>query len=82
MGILMFRVITIQLDLVQGFQKCIILVVLCEKCPSRTSPYLEDVLDLLEVSEIPDDHHDGWGNLHSTGFCLRFPKMYNTWGVM
>ena len=48
MGILMVGVIFIQLDFVQGFQKCIILGVLCEKCP-RTSPYLEDVFDLLEV---------------------------------
>ena len=59
MGILMVGVIAIQLDLVQGFQKCIILGVLCEKCPSRTSPYLEDILDLPEVPEVPDGGPDG-----------------------
>ena len=81
MRVLMVGVIFIQLHFVQGFQKCIILGVLCEKCPSRTSPYLEDVLDLLEVPEVPDGDPDGWGHHHSTGFCPRFPKMYDTWGV-
>ena len=32
--------------------------------------------------QVPDGDPDGWGHLHSTGFCPRFPKMYNTWGVM
>ena len=82
MGILMVGVIVIQLDFAQGFQKCIILGVLCEKSSSRTSPYLEDVFDLLEVPEVPDGDPDGWGHRHSTGFGPRFPKMYNTWGVM
>ena len=81
MGILMVGVIFIQLDFVQGFQKCIILGVLCEKCPSRTSPYLEDVLDLLEVPEVPEEDHNGWSHVHSTVICLRFPKIYNTSGA-
>ena len=46
---------------------------------SRMFPYLEDILDLHEVPEVPDGHHDGWGYLHSTGFSLQFPKIYNTW---
>ena len=28
-----------------------------------------------------DGQMDSWGHLHSTGFCQRFPKLYNTWGV-
>ena len=56
MIIMMVGVIFIQLDFARGYQKCIILVVLSEKLLSRTSPYLEDVLDLPEV---PDGHHDG-----------------------
>ena len=54
---------------------------LSEKWLSRTSLYLEDVLDILEVPEVPDEDHDSCGYLHSIGFYLRFPKMYNTWGV-
>ena len=42
---------------------------------------MEDILDFLEVPEVPDEDPDGWGHLHLTGFCQRFPKMYNTWGV-
>ena len=49
---------------------------------SGISLYLEDIIDLLEVPEVLDGDPDGWGHLHSTGFCPRFPKMYNTWGVM
>ena len=42
-----------------------------KKCTSakwlqRTSSYLEDILDLLEVPEVLDQGPDGWGNLHST----------------
>ena len=65
-------------DFASDFQNCIILGVLSEKLLSGTFLYLEDVLYLLEV---PDGDHDGWDHLHSSGFCLRFPKMYNTWHV-
>ena len=74
MGILMIGIIVIQLDFVQGFQKC-------EKRLSRTSPYLEDIFDLLEVPEVSDGDPNDWDHLPSTGFCARFQKMYNTWGV-
>ena len=30
---------------------------------------------------LPDGDHDGWGHLHWTDFCLRFPKIYDTWGI-
>ena len=43
--------------------------------------FLIEVPDLLEVPEVPDGDHDGWSHPHSTGFCLTFSKMYNTWGV-
>ena len=59
-------------------KKYITLGVFSEKFLSRTSLYLEDVIHLPEV---PDVDHDGWSHLHWTGFCLRFPKIYNTWGV-
>ena len=49
---MMAGVIFIQLDFARGYKKCIILVVLSEKLLSKTSRYLEDVLDLPEV-------HDG-----------------------
>ena len=58
MVITMVGVIFIQLDFAEGYQKCIILVVLSEKLLSKTSPYLEDVLDL------PDGHNDGWSHFH------------------
>ena len=64
---------------VQVLKKCFILVVLSEKWWSRTSPFLEDIL--YEVPEISGGGPHGWGHLHSTGFCLRFPTMYNTWGI-
>ena len=32
---------------------------LSEKWLSRTSLYLEDILDLLEVPEVPNRDHDG-----------------------
>ena len=51
---------------------------LSEKELSRTSLYLEDILDLLEVPEVNDGDPDVWSNLYSTGFCL---ELYNTWGV-
>ena len=63
------------------FSKCIILGVLSEKWLSRTSLYLEDIIDLLEVPEVPDGDHDGWSHPHLTGFCLTFSKMYNNSGV-
>ena len=37
--------------------------------------------DVLHPPEVPEGYHDGWGHLDWTGFCLRFPKIYNTWGV-
>ena len=73
----MVGTIFIQLDFASDLQNCILLGVLIEKL-SGTFLYLEDVLYLLEV---PDRDHDGWDYLHSTGFSLRFPKMYNTWHV-
>ena len=54
---------------------------LSEKWLSRTSLYLQDILDLPEVPEVPDGDPDVWGHIHSTGFCLRFPKIYKTSGV-
>ena len=77
MGTMMAGIILIQLDFAWHFQ----LRVLSEKWLSRTTLYLEDILNLLEVPEVPDGDHDGWVHLHSTGFCLRFPKMYITEGV-
>ena len=50
----MVRVILIHLDFPQDFQKCIILGVLSEKCSSRSSPYLEEIFDILEVPEVPE----------------------------
>ena len=50
---------------------------LSEKWLSRASLYLEDILDLLEIPEVPDWGPDGWSHPHSTVFS----KMYNTWGV-
>ena len=81
MGTMMVGIILIQLDFAWHFQKCIILGVLSEKWLSRTSLYLEDILNLLEVPEVSDGDHDGWSHPHLTGCCLTFSKMYNTWGV-
>ena len=82
MDIMTVGIIFIQLDFAWGSQKHIILGMLCEKWLSGTSLYMEDVFDLLGVLEVPDGDHDSWSHLHSTGFCLGFPKMENTWGVM
>ena len=78
MVIMMVRVIFIKLDFACGFQKYIILGMLSEKYLSGISLYLEDV---LHPPEVPEGDHDGWGQVYYTGFCLRFPKIYNTWGV-
>ena len=59
MAILMVGVIFIQVDFAQGFQKSIIIGVLCEKSSSRSSIYLEDVLDLLELPEVHVGDPDG-----------------------
>ena len=53
----------------------------CSKEPPTKNLYFEDVLDLLEVPEISDGGPYGWGHLYSTVFCLRLPKIFNTWGV-
>ena len=42
---------------------------------------MEDVLNLLEVPEVPDGDDDGWGHIHATAFCLMVLKMYNTLDV-
>ena len=44
----------------------------------NTSQYFEDILD---HPHLTDCSHDGWGHLHWPGFCLSFPKIYNTWGI-
>ena len=38
------------------------------KWPSRSSVYLEDILDLLDLPEVD---HDAWG----ARFCLQFTKI-------
>ena len=45
---------------------------------SRTSLYLEDILDLLN---LPGCDYVVWGCLYWTGFCLGFPKIYDTWVI-
>ena len=78
MVIMMVGVIFLELDFARGFQKYIILRLLSGKLLSGTSSYLEDI---IHPPEVPDGDYDGWGHLNSTGFCLRFPKIYNIWGV-
>ena len=56
-------------------------MVLSEKKLSGTSLYMEDILELLEVPEVPHGDPDVWGHLHLTRFCLRFPKMYKNCDV-
>ena len=51
----------------------VILGMLSEKGLSGTSPYLEDI---PHHPEVHHNYHDGWYNLHWTGFCLRLPKIY------
>jgi len=75
-------VTTIQLDLSWGFQKYMIHGYLLQIKPSRTSLYLEDIPDLPDLPDHPDwpdVNHDTWCYHHSTGFVLRFPKIYETW---
>ena len=78
MVFMMVWVIFIDLDFARGFQKYIILEVLNDKLLSGPSPYLEDILHPHEVS-VGDNY--GWGHIDCTGICLKFPKIYNTWGV-
>ncbi len=40
-----------------------------------------DLEDVLHPHEISDYNNYGKGHVHWTLFCLRFPKIYNTWGV-
>ena len=79
MVIMMVGVISIEVDFPWGFQIYVIFVVLSEKWLLGTSPYLEDI---LHTPEVPDGNHDGWDKIHWTGFCLRFPKIYNTTGCL
>ena len=33
--------------------------------------------EILHPLEVPDGNHDDFDQIHQTGFCLRFPKIYN-----
>ncbi len=74
MVIMMVGVILIELNFALGFQKYIILGYLVKNCCKEPPHTWEDVIHL---PEFPDGDHDGWGHLHSTGFCLGFPEIYN-----
>ena len=65
------------LDFRPGFQKYITHRVNDEKESSRTSMYLEDD---PELPDHPVCDHDTWRHLKCTGFCPRFPEIYDTWG--
>ena len=79
MVIMMVGVIIIELDYDLGFQKYIILGCSVKNCfqePSLTWRTSFILLRFLMVIMIVGS----WGLLPLTGFCLRFPKIYNTWG--
>ena len=51
--------------------------------PSRISLNWEDIPeDILDHPDLPDGHHYVWHHYHSTTFCLRIPKIYDTWVCM
>ena len=73
----MSGVTIIKLGFLCGFRKSRTHRVFHFKTTSRTSLKLVDILDIPNLSYIPEGGHDVWSQYHSTGFCLRFQEIYN-----
>jgi len=63
---------------IKKFRKAVIQSALQSNFGS-SSPILFHLLFFFII--LPDGDHDGWGLLHWTDYCLRFPKIYDTWGI-